>query len=78
MGFVWTEEDTRVWNSLADGGYITEKDAWSALTVVNAARAYERDRIVRALETLPAAERAYLSNIMVWLRMGAPDGHEPK
>lgn len=74
MAYVWTEEDTRVWNSLADGGYITEDDSWSALTVVNAARAYERDRIVAAMQKLPPADRIYLSNIMTWLSMGAPDG----
>lgn len=78
MTFQWSAEDTRVWDSLADGGYITEADSWSALTVVNAARAYERDRIVRSLETLPLVERTYLSNIIVWLRMGAPDGTEPE
>lgn len=76
MPFSWTEEDTRVWNSLADGGYIKEGDAWSALTVVNAARAYERDRIAASLRTLPAEDQVYLSNIFVWLMKGAPDATE--
>lgn len=73
MGFTWTDEDTRVWDSLADGGYITEGDSWSALTVVNAARAYERDRIVSLLRTLPAPQQTYLANILAWLENGAPD-----
>lgn len=73
MTFRWSEEDTRVWNSLADGGYITESDSWSALTVVNAARAYERDRIVALLRTLPPAQQSYLANIIAWLQNGASD-----
>jgi hypothetical protein len=73
MTFQWTQEDTQVWNSLADGGYITEEDSWSVLTVVNAARAYERDRIVTLLRTLPAPQQTYLALILAWLEIGAPD-----
>lgn len=64
-------EDERVVQTFIASGYLSMEDTMSILTVVNAARQFERDRIVAALETLPVEDQVFLSQILAWLRDGA-------
>lgn len=64
-------EDERVMQTLIAAGYVDIDETLSLLTVVNAARHLERDRIIAALETLPVEDQVFLSQILEWLRDGA-------
>ena len=64
-------EDEKVIQSLIAGGHLKIDDHLSMLGVVTAARASERDRIVRALEDLPMKNSVYMPVIADWLRNGA-------
>lgn len=67
-----TTEDERVVQALIASDYMSMDETLSLLSVVNAGRHYERDRIIGAIETLPVEDRVYLSQILQWLRDGAP------
>lgn len=66
-----TTEDERVVQALIAKDYMSMDETLNLLSVVNAGRAYERDRIIAALETLPIEDQVYLSQILAWLRDGA-------
>jgi hypothetical protein len=64
-------EDEKVIQSLIAGGYLEIDDHLSMLGVVTAARASERDRIVKAMEDLPIKNSVYTPAVVDWLRNGA-------
>lgn len=70
----FTEEDERVLQTLHSRW--GSDDTFSVLGVVNAARAFERDRLIDSIGTLPVADQFILSNIVEWLRHGAREEKE--
>ena len=66
-----TTEDERVVQALIAKDYMSMDETFDLLSVVSAARHYERDRIVAALETLPVEDQMFLLRILAWLRQGA-------
>lgn len=66
-----TTEDERVAQALIAKDYMSMDETLNLLSVVNAGRAYERDRIIAALETLPIEDQVFMSRILEWLRSGA-------
>lgn len=77
----WSQEDEVVWKSLRDGAFIGEEEPRSLLSVVNAARAYERLRIqatlLRVSEPLTGVRKKDFLDVCEWLERGAPD-HDPR
>ncbi len=71
--YSWTQEDTRTCDALVRSGHMTYQQPVTVLGIVNAARAYERERINDILDKQPAWVRASLTDVMVWLDNGAPD-----
>jgi hypothetical protein len=69
----FTEEDERVLESLTQAGFLDKDQPFNVLEVVNAARTFERARIIDNIDRLPAAERVLLTNFVIWLTLGAPD-----
>lgn len=69
----WDAEDTAVWESLVNAGYIPEDAPPSLLSVVMGAARHERARILSNLYLLPEEDVVALRNVIVWLMMGAPD-----
>lgn len=68
-----TEEDERVLSALCTGEFLDPADGFSLLSVVNAARSFERSRIIDNIGTLSPADQVVLSSITTWLACGAPD-----
>ena len=64
-------EDEKVIQSLIAAGHLKIDDHLSMLGVVTAARASERDRIVKAFEDLPIKNSVYMPVVVDWLRNGA-------
>lgn len=71
--YQWTHEDTRTIDSLVRAGHMTYREPVTVLGIVNASRAYERERIVKILDGQPDEIRAMLTTVLVWLDEGAPD-----
>jgi hypothetical protein len=67
----FTGEDERVALALAMSGYMMGEDQFSILGIVNAARAFERNRLADAIDALDPASRVVLWQVKAWLREGA-------
>lgn len=77
MSQSWSAEDLCVWDALARAGHVPSDEQPSLLSVVNAAQALERQRILENLRSLSEAEQFILRNIITWISLGAPD-HDPR
>lgn len=71
--YQWTDEDTRTCDALVRSGHMTYQEPVTVLGIVNAARAWERQRICEILDHQPDEIRATLTAVLVWLDDGAPD-----
>jgi len=71
--YAWSDEDTRICDSLVRAGLMTYDQPVTVLGIVQAARAFERDRITRILDDQPPEIRCSASMVLIWLDSGAPN-----
>jgi hypothetical protein len=69
--YYWTREDIRTLHALMDSEHLNSREPVSALSIVNAARAFERTRIIDLLLEQDKHLLECLTPVLVWLHHGA-------
>jgi len=71
--YQWTAEDTRTCDALVNSGHMTYREPVTVLGIVNAARAWERERLSGILDKQPDEIVSGLTSVLIWLDHGGPD-----
>lgn len=69
--YYWTQEDVRTMHALMDSQHLSEREPVSVLSIVNAARAFERTRIIDLLLEQDKDLLERLTPVLLWLHHGA-------
>lgn len=70
--YYWTREDVRTCEALMDGGFLSDREPVSVLSIVNAARAFERARVIDLLQEVSHPLPDIVHPVIRWLNDGAP------